>query len=144
MTTRKFSENNIAWSMKKPCDDCPFRITTPPERKGLMHTIPEMVYALTGDGQFLHSCHKTDPRVTDGGFNPNYKGPVQHCMGFALMCEKSDLRTGPMMRAIARGKLKRAQLAQTDLVHSFRELVKTMATWAKAELAKHGEPDWNE
>jgi hypothetical protein len=129
----------VAWDLSAPCKGCPFLKSTPPERKGFkFETLNWMAEAfiLGGNGRFLHSCHVTDPRVTDGGYNPNYVGPTQHCAGALLMMKKDDTWSGPAVEAMRLGKLDPTKLTAIDKVHSLRNLFKTIYAWAKKEAAE--------
>lgn len=136
-------ESTISWDMVEPCAHCPFLKSTPPERKGICDSLPEIMTALApgGDGQIAHSCHVTDPRVTDGGYNPAYQGSVQHCAGMLLMMAKSDLWSGAALRAMANGKLDPRTLKSTNKVHTLKELIKVMLAWAKKTLAEDAAHD---
>lgn len=128
----KITEHTMDWTMQHPCENCPFLKSTPPEKKGLVSSIEAISLSLMGDGDILHSCHKTDDRVTDGGFAEGYEGPLKHCAGFMMMCHKSKLETGPMLRARARKKLDLRNWKGLEKVHTFRELLKVLMDWAKS------------
>lgn len=141
MTLHRCFEEELAWDMKEPCKECPFRVGVPPARKGIIENLPDIVRALTGDGHIAHSCHRTDSRVTDGGFKQGYTGPMQACAGFTQMMAKSNMWSGPALRAMAKGKLDPAAVKDFRQVHSLKELTKVMSDWAKAELKKLEEHD---
>lgn len=74
----KFDSNkDIAWDLKKPCKDCPFRRDVTPH-VGVLQKM-ELYLGQMVNGRFAHSCHKTDPR--SDGWSGRYYGPVQHCAG---------------------------------------------------------------
>lgn len=130
-------EEQLAWDMTIPCAECPFRTDVPVEKKGILDSFPAIWTELKGDGHIAHSCHKTDNRVTDGGFVEGYEGPVRHCAGFMLMVKKSEdhiYPSGPMLRAMARGKLDWDKLERTDMVHSLKSLMKAVHKWCNKEL----------
>lgn len=135
-----YDEAQLAWDMKEPCKECPFRKDVPPERKGIEETLPAMVKALKpdGHGSFAHTCHRTDPRVTDGGFKEGYDGPIQMCGGFTLMMFKSGLFSGPLLRAMAKKKVTHKTVSKEAMrgVHTLKELTSVMRHWAEKELER--------
>lgn len=126
MAHHKFDERNIAWGHYAPCKDCPFRKDVPGDKKGIQDDLQTIALTLGGETDMLFSCHKTDPRVTDGGFDPTYQGPLKHCAGLLLMMKKEDKWSGAALRAMARGKLDPLRLKATNLVHGFNELIVTI------------------
>lgn len=126
MAHHKFDERDLKWDCYVPCKDCPFRKDVPGDKKGLQDDLETIALTLTGETDMLFSCHKTDSRVTDGGFDPSYQGPLKHCAGLLLMMKKEDKWSGAALRAMARGKLDPVKLKATNLVHSFKELLVTI------------------
>jgi hypothetical protein len=131
-------EEDLSWDLSEPCADCPFRVSGPPERKGILQPLPMIVMTLhkDGNGCIAHTCHRTDPRVTDGGFKEGYTGPVQHCAGFIWMMAKSNVWSGPALRARARGVLRidKITAAQKRMVYTLKDLYQVMGRWAEREL----------
>lgn len=120
-------ENKINWDMKEPCAECPFKCSTPIDRKGLLDENKILSFSEgLHNGQIAHTCHQTDPR-SDCESAQNYTGALQHCMGFAIMAEKSNMVTNPMWRALGRGNLKVEQLKDPEnKVHSWKDLCKVI------------------
>lgn len=81
----KTTHKELAWDLKTPCRDCPFRKDVEPH-PGVAHEL-ELYFAKILIGEFSHSCHKTDPR--SDGFEPGYKGAVQHCAGANILTRKT-------------------------------------------------------
>lgn len=68
---------DVAWNLKQPCNDCPFRRDAP-DHAGIVAHIPAYIETIH-EGRFAHTCHKTDNRA-DGP--QNYTGDqVEHCAG---------------------------------------------------------------
>jgi hypothetical protein len=130
-TVERSFEERLAFDRTEPCADCPFLKATPAEKKGIS-SLGEIGLVLLTHGEIVHTCHKTDPRVTDGGFNSSYQGPVEHCAGFMLMVKKSGMYTGPMIRAVGNGKLAWQKLKSLEKVHDLRELCRIIVEWAKS------------
>lgn len=107
---------NISWDQKSPCNDCPFKKSTG-FKNGVQSNIGEILTDLVDGGFIAFSCHKTDPRSDDPKAQ-DYKGKMQHCAGFMMMAEKSQMRTIPMQAAIDQGKLKIEELKGFDEVYS--------------------------
>lgn len=105
-------EADIDWDLTKPCDDCPFRRSTP-YHQGVGHCLPEYVESIFA-GRFAHTCHKTDARA-DSEQGKRYRGRVKHCAGALIMLLKTghglDLQM-PMIRAIDSGKFDIARFAR--------------------------------
>lgn len=129
-------ESQLNYDMKEPCNDCPFRKSTPWDMKGVgIDKLNFMVDTIVYGQEGAHTCHKTDPRAD---YEPakDYKGGLQHCVGFLRMCEKGfsrklSSRTGTAHRAILAGKLDPAILADPkDEVSSLKDLVDACREWA--------------
>lgn len=87
------------FSMKKPCDSCPFRSDIPLD--GAPDWALDVLRGIRR-GNLAHSCHKTDPKA-DG-----YRGTskTQHCMGFlGLMKNIGQISGSEAMLAMVRGEL---------------------------------------
>jgi hypothetical protein len=96
---------DIDWSRQSPCNDCPF-LRTSPYHEGVASSIPDYVQSIQ-DGNFAHTCHKTDNRdAVDGP--KNFEGKTQHCVGAILMLLKTgkgmDLQL-PLLQAAERGEI---------------------------------------
>lgn len=132
-------ESDIAFDMVEPCADCPFRLSTPCDKKGITQEQIQLIAGFHLDQlgrNEMHSCHVTDPRVTDGGYK-GHKGKLQHCAGFMLMLVKSERESGPMIRAAEAGRLDLAKLKSVDLVHSIKDYLKAAYDWAHGELYEY-------
>ncbi len=99
---------DVHWDLRNPCADCPFMKTTP-FHQGVAKSIPGVVRSIE-DGNFAHTCHKTDTRKACDGpvAGKETTKPVQHCIGSILMLLKTgkgkDLQL-PFLQAIESGKL---------------------------------------
>jgi len=71
----------VDFSMKAPCSDCPFKRTSP-IHSGVAKDLIN-IHGKIEMGRFAHTCHKTDKR--SDGYDPNYKGGVKHCAGALVM-----------------------------------------------------------
>lgn len=121
MNDVKVTEDYIGWDLKIPCAECPFRKSTPCEKKGIQD-LPGLVDTMMTTGVIAHSCHRTDPRSDYA--NPKLiNGKVQACAGFTLFALNSGYPTGPMMRAYSAGKLSIKKLRKyKPLAHSLDDL----------------------
>jgi hypothetical protein len=111
----KMPATDIDWSMRSPCDQCPF-LKTSPYHSGVAGSLPAYMESIQNQC-FAHTCHKTDNRPSVDG-PKNYGGKVKHCAGAILMLLKTgkamDLQL-PLLEAAERGDL--------DL-HAMSELAK--------------------
>jgi hypothetical protein len=124
----------MRFDMTDPCKECPFRKSTPPNRKGLDAEKLEWILGMMMGGDGCHSCHLTDPR-SDCESAQAYVGPLQHCMGFARMMEKSHVRTDFIQGAIEKCAVRMDELKDPkNEVHSIRDLAETLKEWAEGEL----------
>lgn len=101
----------------------------------LQFLIDTIVYG----GEGSHSCHVTDPR-SDHEPAKDYKGTVQHCVGFMRMVEKGfsknmePPRTSTIERAITNGELAPSTLKDPkNECHSIRDLFKACEEMATSE-----------
>lgn len=78
---------NLAYDLMTPCSDCPFKKDAN-YHSGVLKSIPDL-HGRMERGEFSHSCHKTDKR--SDGYDRNHKGPVQHCAGAIILCEKDRI-----------------------------------------------------
>lgn len=97
---------DVGWDRKSPCNDCPF-LKTSPFHEGVAGSLPLYMQSIQ-DGEFAHTCHKTDNRPgCDGPRNWHGEQP-QHCVGAILMLMKTgkgmDLQL-PLLRAAEAGKI---------------------------------------
>jgi hypothetical protein len=97
----------LRFDLRSPCADCPFRNDLP-INEGTVGTFAENIWSIIR-GEFVHSCHKTDPR-SDYEPAKDYRGPIQHCAGAMVMMEKSEEPSNFMLWAEAQGKMKRKRL----------------------------------
>jgi hypothetical protein len=109
----------LDWSRKNPCGDCPF-LNTSPYHGGVASGLKACVEAIKA-GNFVHTCHKTDNRPNCDGPR-NWKGKIQHCTGAIMML----LRTGkgmdlqlPLMKAAEQGKIDLADMTKRARASKF-------------------------
>ena len=76
---------DIAYDLKTPCADCPFRSDVE-LHDGVARALPDMLTKLENH-ELMHTCHKTDDR--SDGFVEGYKGELQHCAGMLIMLKNS-------------------------------------------------------
>ena len=79
---------NVEYNLKKPCDDCPFKKSTP-FHVGVAQSIQGYADSLDA-GTFAHTCHKTENRPECDGPR-NHAGKAEHCFGALLMILKTSL-----------------------------------------------------
>ena len=84
MNEEFISPRDIGYRLNKPCSECPFRKDAP-YHQGVFVDLPKFQKKID-DGEFLFSCHKTDPRSDSKG--KHVGGKVQHCGG-ALVFQKN-------------------------------------------------------
>lgn len=82
--------SDVGFKLKAPCDDCPFKKTTP-LHSGVMSDLP-MYDKQLKEGGFAHTCHKTDSRAD--GYIEQYDGQVQHCYGALTMFNNMEKLAG--------------------------------------------------
>jgi len=102
--TEAITARDVAWDLKNPCNDCPFKRKTA-FHEGVAGGLPQLIESLE-DGRFAHTCHKTDNRSNCDGPR-NHDGPVQHCAGALLMLLKPRSKHGlqlPLLQAAEAGK----------------------------------------
>ncbi len=140
LRSRTLVGEQIAWDMKGPCADCPFRRDAP-DHEGVAASIVGYVESIER-GEFSHTCHKTD-NCADGP--KNHVGQIQHCGGALhfLVRAKCDLQL-PLLKAAEAGKLDvhaMTRRARRDrrVFGSVRELVTYYLGVAQRILAK-GDP----
>jgi hypothetical protein len=80
----------IGYKLKTPCNDCPFKKSSP-LHEGVMRSLPEYDGYMKS-GSFAHTCHKTDNR--SDGYVDNYGGQIQHCAGALIMFKNMELSAG--------------------------------------------------
>lgn len=122
------SASDVAWNLRKPCGDCPFRRDAPPHI-GVAKSIFEYLKSIN-ENRFSHTCHKTDNRLECDGPR-NFAGDrPEHCAGALhfLIRAGVDLQL-PLLQAIEAGKLNIAQAnadaAASDIVfESIDELIR--------------------
>lgn len=102
--------DDLDWSRKNPCKDCPF-IKTSPYHNGVAGSIPGLMNYVDA-GIAAHTCHATDNRDDVDG-PKNWKGKTQACAVFTMML----LRTGkgkdlqmPLLKAAEQGKIDLADM----------------------------------
>jgi hypothetical protein len=94
-------EKELRYDLTGPCGDCPFRDGVA-FHEGICSSLPTLMSRIDL-GDLVHTCHKTHPGAD--GFNPSYRGPVQHCGGLlAMMSRDATLITGPQARALECGR----------------------------------------
>ncbi len=100
---RKYED--LDWDLKTPCDDCPFRKSSP-FHEGIAANAPANTVSILGHN-FCHTCHKTDPRA-DCETSKRYRGRLKHCVGSLIVLLKTgrgfDLQL-LFLRAIEDGKI---------------------------------------
>lgn len=112
--------SEVRFDLRTPCADCPFRRGVP-AHQGVAKALPEYASQIEM-ATFAHTCHKTDPR--SDGFKPTYTGPVQHCAGALIMCEKSGLTQVGPAEAWREGRYDPTKLDLAADVYTFPELVR--------------------
>lgn len=107
LTPEFLTADQVAWDMKGPCNDCPFRRDAP-DHEGVCASVKGYIEALE-ENRFSHSCHKTDNRA-DGP--RNHTGAVQHCGGALhfIVRAKCDLQL-PLLQAADAGKINLRELS---------------------------------
>lgn len=124
MNDKNYSSENIDYSLKRPCNDCPFKKKAK-YHEGVLQALPNY-HAGMEMGNFGHSCHKTDPR--SDGFNEGFKGKAKHCMGaIALMAKDKDIQPqGHIVRAHLEGKIKvkDVEASKKQVFDSFIDMLK--------------------
>lgn len=124
---RQIKVGDIGFKLKKACNECPFRTTTP-LHQNIAVNIPH--FASSADrGLITFSCHKTDKRA-DSIEGRKYKGQVQHCAGLlALMKKDKEILSNIAVMAEKKGKLK---LKMTRGIYkSFYRMVVRYSEWIK-------------
>jgi hypothetical protein len=117
---------DLAFDLKKPCDDCPFTKNAKMHEGVVQDLIPQI--KLMEEGRFMHSCHKTDPRADHGRETPP-NGSIQHCAGVLLMMKKNpDLLGKGQCMAIFQKKWKPDLMSKDAEKNAFESL---------GELAAH-------
>lgn len=100
----KFSD--LDWSRLNPCNDCPFLKTTP-YHGGVAGSLLKYLDTIE-DGNFAHTCHKTDNRPACDGPRDFEGEKPQHCAGALLCLTKTgngkDLQV-PLLQAAEAGLL---------------------------------------
>jgi hypothetical protein len=133
---------DLDWDLKRPCQDCPFRRSTPPH-EGTAAAAFDTILSLE-DHRFAHSCHKTDPRSDSPG-GRRLTGRPKHCRGALIMIVKSgkgyDLQL-PLLRAGEAGlidldELTRAAKADREC-YTVTQFVVAQARFAEAFLERDG------
>jgi len=82
----------MRYDMKRPCDNCPFRIDVPPFIRPA-----RAIEILTGDQAF--ACHKTVDYK--GSFEGKLDELTQHCAGVLIILEREN-KPHQMMRIMER------------------------------------------
>lgn len=80
----EITHKELAWDLKTPCKDCPFRKDVEPH-PGVAQEL-ELYFAKILIGEFVHTCHKTDSR--SDGYEKGYSGKIQHCAGVNILTRK--------------------------------------------------------
>ena len=81
---------DVAWDLKAPCDDCPFKRTTP-LHSGVYSSLLDYHNNLM-NRIMAHTCHKTDPRAD--GYVESYQNKPQHCFGALVMFHNMEKSCG--------------------------------------------------
>lgn len=141
MSPPKILASTLHYDLHKPCADCPFRRDVP-MHEGVAVDLPQIMIDLS-DGNFAHTCHKTDPR-SDSPVGQAADGPAQHCAGALLMVLRTTngiVDQEPMARAVGDGRLDLAQLdwRAADNVHTGTSLVHAYDAFTRALIRQHGE-----
>lgn len=149
MSDLKLKIEDLDWSRKSPCKDCPF-LKTSKFHEGIASNL--IGYGDSFDEhRFMHTCHKTDNNPQCDGANGKYKGEKpQHCAGAILMQLKSGNQVpfqNSLMTASIRGLmggknalLYMARRAQKDeRVFTWHEMLKFYSD----ELKKYEETNEN-
>lgn len=98
------SAKDVAYNLKRPCNDCPFRRDAP-DHEGVAGSVVEYLDNIEA-GRFAHTCHKTDNRTVCDGPR-NFKGDkTEHCAGALhfLIRAKKSLQL-PLLEAMVDGRL---------------------------------------
>ena len=77
---------DVAFDLRTPCNDCPFRIDVP-LHDGVCNSLPRLKKNID-KGLFAHTCHKSDSR--SDGYEEGYKGKIQQCAGSRIMIALDD------------------------------------------------------
>ncbi len=122
--------SEVGYDLKAPCNDCPFRRSSP-LHKGVLHSLPDYEKRIT-EGEFGHSCHKTDERA-DSGFVSLVNGKIQHCVGALAFMKKMEEADDPeepklktqmgLLRALVRG-VEYDKIPTDDIYDDFDDIVK--------------------
>lgn len=90
-----------AFNLTRPCGNCPFRSDRTDILEDASPDWAEETLQILSDPYLSgHSCHKTDP--TADGFNPDYKGPTEHCAGISILLKREGVCTGQVLMAISK------------------------------------------
>ena len=119
-------EDELEFNLRRPCKDCPFR-------KNPSYRMPKHIEHMglllepMMNGNAAHTCHLTDPRSDNPGAK-DYKGPLEHCVGMILMCEKKPgfFRQKPYFRAAIKKKLDLTKLQGADEVWTVGEFAEAV------------------
>lgn len=94
---------DLDWDLTKPCNDCPFRRSTP-WHEGVAANAVKCAESIQGH-KFAHTCHKTDARA-DSDQGKAWQGRPKHCAGSLIMLIKTgrglDLQL-PLLKAAEAG-----------------------------------------
>jgi len=122
----------LRFDLKKPCKDCPFLKTTP-HHEGVASDLMSISTSIESENAAF-TCHKTDPR-SDSPTGQRHTGPVQHCAGFILMCEKGKTPQVPYLTAWCSRQFDLDKLDKSAPVYdSFMDMVRSYGHWIKGQL----------
>lgn len=121
--------SQIHFDLKRPCKDCPFKISTP-MHGGVMKSLTE--YSASIDlGEFAHTCHKTDFRA-DSVEGKKYQGTVQHCAGaLALMKNDCTAKSIWVCEKEIKGEIDFDKIDSSGVFKNFMQMVLAYCDWAK-------------
>lgn len=126
MSFKPLAISEIGFDLRQPCSDCPFRRSVKP-RKDMAEDL-EPAWGKIERGEFLHSCHKTDPDAD--GYMSTVNGKLQHCAGAIMMLKKE----GPEGHQIAWRHFKNDIEAigeHPDVFNGLVDMIKHYDKWLK-------------
>lgn len=124
--------NDLGFDLKRPCKDCPFRMSTP-KHGGIADSLPDYLRSVE-TGTFVHTCHKTDPRA-DSIEGKAYKGKTQHCAGaLALMKNDFTVKSFHVGLRERRGELDLGRIDREGVYPSLKAFVKSYYDWLIAGM----------
>lgn len=135
------SWDDLDWSRKTPCHDCPF-LRTSPFHEGIAARAESVATSIINN-TFAHTCHMTDNNPMCDGPHNWKKAKPQHCAGAIMMLLKTgrgmDLQL-PLLHAASAGRLDLTEMkkrAKADKrVFTFSQFIKFNIDGMRKLLAK--------